>query len=262
MPRTRTIAVLLAAAVALSAVAAGGVAAAFGGSAAGDAATDGGAQTQSQIGQADDRRTIAVSGSAQVQGEPDRAVVRLAIETRADDPSAARTDAAERADGMRAALSELGLDDNQVRSEGFRLHEDRRRSADGEETTYVARHQFEVTVEDLDRTGEVIDAALDGGATNVRGVRFTLSEEQAEELRQEALERAMDDARDEAGTIADSSDLTVEDVRHASTRSNRRPMELREAPGLAGGDAAGTELNPGPVTVRATVEVRYDASTD
>jgi len=265
MPRTRTVAVLLAAAVALSAVAAGGVAAALDGPGAGDAAADGGAQgpaqTQNQMGGPDDRRTIEVSGSAQVQGEPDRAIVRLSIETRADDPSAARTEAAERADGMRAALSDLGLDDDQVRSEGFRLHEDRRRSAEGdEETTYVARHEFEVTVEDLDRTGEVIDAALDGGATSVHGVQFTLSEEQAERLREEALERAMDDARGEAETIAESGDLTVEGVRHASTHRDRYPVAVREAPAMAGGDAAGTELDPGPVTVHASVQVRYDAS--
>jgi len=267
MPRTRTVAVLLAAAVALSALTAGGVAAALDGAGAGDAVADGGAQSpaqtqnQNQMGQVDDRRTIEVSGSARVQGEPDRAIVRLSVETRADDPSTARTQAAERADGMRAALSELGLDDDQVRSDGFRLHEDRRRSPDGDDDpTYVVRHNFEVTVEDLDRTGEVIDAALDGGATNVHGVQFTLSEEQAEQLRQEALAQAMDDARGEAETIADSGDLTVEGVRHASTHNNRRPVPVRETAAMAGGDAAGTEIEPGAVTVHASVQVRYDAS--
>lgn len=213
-----------------------------------------------------DNATIHVSASADVSAPPDRALVRLAVVATADTAEEARNRAAEDADSMRAALREQGVADGQVRTAYYDLsavHED---SENGTRIVgYRAVHAFEVEVDtDADelgnRTGTVIDTAVRNGANRVEGVQFTLAEETRRELRERALERAMANARDDADLLAATGDVRITGVRSVSTADvGFHPIDagLRET--ADGGGGAATRLEPGPVTVSATVSVTYRA---
>ena len=58
---------------------------------------------------------------------------------------------------------------------------------------YVARNALEVRVDAVERTGEIIDAAVQAGATSISGVRFDLKDRAGAE--REALRLAVADAR-------------------------------------------------------------------
>lgn len=249
--------VLMFGALLLGALLVGAGAAAAGIVADGDDAASPGTQSST----AETNGSITVGASGAVQAEPDQAVVRLAVEARDDDPADARSTVAENASNMRDALADLGLDDDQVRTVGFHVFEDRERPRDPEaepEITYRARHQFEVELDDVDRVGDVIDAAMAGGATTVNGVEFTLSAETRDDLQQAALRDAMDNARLQADTIADSADRSVTDVRSVTAGDVRAPSQRVRLATMAEGDAGGTDLEPGSVTVTASVTVEYD----
>lgn len=203
--------------------------------------------------------TITVSGSGTVQAEADRAVVRVAVVSSGNDVGDVRADLSDNAQSMREALAETGIDEGQIRTAYYDISsQDRRRGPGGDEADYRGLHAFEITVEDPDSVGEVIDTAVEGGANEVDGVEFTLSQDRREQLRQDALEDAMDDARGEASTVAGAEDLSIEGVDRVSTTDfSRSPYEAR---GLATGDAGGTSINSGPVTVQASVTVVYDTS--
>jgi uncharacterized protein len=64
----------------------------------------------------------------------------------------------------------------------------------------------------------VIDAAT-GGLVGVSQVRFTLRAGTREALREEALRRAVANARSAAGVLAESADLTLDGIRTLSTAS-------------------------------------------
>lgn len=208
-------------------------------------------------------QTVTVSASGQAETAPDRAVVRVAVEATADDPTVARRRVAENASEMRAALVDLGLPADAVRTVDFDVYEDRvrPRERDGEpRTTYRARHAFAVEVGDTDRVGAVIDAAVDSGATRVHGVEFTLAEETRRELRQDAIDEAMAGARAQAETIAAAGGLQLAGVHSVRTgvRRGPRPVPVHaDAGGVAGG---GTAVEPGPVSVGAAVTVTYNAT--
>lgn len=218
--------------------------------------------TATESGQASNGRTITVSAAGEADAAPDEAVVRVSIEATADDPTVARRRVAENASSMREAIVELGLDESAIRTTGYNIYEDRVRPDErgGEpETTYRARHSFRIRIDDTDRVGEVIDAAVEGGATNVGGVEFTLSTETRSQLRREAIQAAMANARSQAEAIAGSGGMTVGDVRTVRTGATPgpRPVPRFEAAADGGG---GTAIESGPVTVRATVTVTYDAT--
>ena len=209
-------------------------------------------------------RTVTVSASGSASAPPDEALVRVSVESAAPDPTVARRRVAANASSLRRAMADLGLPPNTVRTTGYDLYEDRggrRKPGASGETTYHARHTFAVRVDDVGRVGEVIDAAVDNGATSVHGVRFTLSDATRTSLRKEATRDAMERARDRASTVAGSAGLTLTGVRAVRTGTGGGPRPYVHFAAASGGSSgASTDVQSGPVTVGASVTVTYNAT--
>lgn len=209
-------------------------------------------------------RTITVNAVGGADAPPDRARIRVAATATGDDPAAIRDELAADADALRGALESVGLTEEDYETTDYRITEERRRPTpehevpDGE-PTYRGVHAFEVTLEDPDRTGEVIDAAADSGA-EIGNVEFTLSEERREELREEAIENAMNDARSQADTIATHGDLHVTGVQKVDARQRHYGPVRYELEAADGGAASGTVIDTGDVSVEYEVTVTYNAT--
>jgi len=203
-------------------------------------------------------RTVEVAGSGAVDAQPNQAVVRLGVRTSGSDAATARQRLAENVTQLRDALSEI--EGAQVTTSGYDIGQDHRRSRENPdaEPTYVARQTFEVTINDTDNAGTVIDTAVQNGANDVDDVRFTISGERRDELEEQALQNAVDRARTKADTIADRANLTVTGVRAVTTvERGYRPYEAQAT--AAAGDGGSTTIESGPVTVTAQVQVTYEA---
>jgi uncharacterized protein YggE len=207
-----------------------------------------------------ERSTISVGATGEVTAEPDRAILNVGVEAKADDPETARERVAENVSTLRDALADVGLDSEQVTTQHYTIREDREsRRDDTRETTYRAIHQFEINVENVDEVGTVIETAVNNGATNVGRVQFTLSEESRANLRERALSNAMSNARHDAELLADNANLTIVDVKSASTGSGNVKPYRAEADMATSG--ANTDIESGPVSVSAQVQVTYNATS-
>lgn len=211
-----------------------------------------------------DGQTISVGASGSAEGTPDEAVLSVAILATADSADAAREQVATDAERMRTALRDAGVRDDQVRTAYFHIGPEYRydrETGEQEVTRYRAVHAFEVTLDDIDRAGEIIDVAVENGASQVNSVRFGLSEEAQADLRAEALENAMGNADANARTLADASDLAVVGVHSVSTSDVSYPRYFESAAVADGAGGASTVIESGPVTVTATVQVTYNATS-
>lgn len=212
---------------------------------------------------AGDKRTVQVDAAGQLQAEADQVIVRVAVEATAGDAATARQRLAENASQMRSALKELGLGDDQITTVRYDIDQRRqhpRERGDERPEEYRARHTFELTLSDINRTGTVIDTAVTNGATGVDRVQFTLSPEKRQQLNHEALTEAMGNARDKADVLADSSNLSIIGVHTVSTTRMGVHPSHESAALTASGDGGGTDINSGPVTVTARVSVAYNAT--
>lgn len=203
--------------------------------------------------------TVSVAGSGEVEVAPDQAVLRLSVTATGSDAATVNDQLASGASELRATLSDLGIAEENVQTMHYNVREDRQRPEGNGESQYVGEHAFEVRLDDVDRVGEVLDAAVQGGADDVDGVRYTISEATRDDLRDEAIRAAVSDARDEASVIADASALELGGVLSASTGgTDVRPYRTEFA--QTAGDAGGTTIDPRDVTVSASVEVTFAAS--
>ncbi|RXK51641.1 SIMPL domain-containing protein [Halorientalis pallida] len=248
----KTIALALAAAVVLT-VGAAGTVLAMGG-------------TGTQPAQAADTgdQSITVSGEGSASAQPDQAVLRFAVTAEGDDPAAIRSELASGASDLRSALSEAGVADDSIETAGYSIEEPPRRvppGSEGGETGPDLRgvHTFEVTLSDTDRAGPVVDAAAGAGA-EVESVQFTLAEDTRADLRNQALENAMSDARGQADTLASAGSLSVTGVASIdATGTNYRPVAYEDTARQSA--SGGTTIETGDVSVETSVRVVYNASS-
>lgn len=207
--------------------------------------------------------TVSVSGQGTVSAEPDQATVSIAVTATADQSSTATERLANETARLRNELS--GAESvASVTTTSFRLFE--RRDFDRPDfdrppgqrgpnvtRTFVAEQSFDVVVNDTDAVGRVVDTAVAAGATSVDSVRFTLSEERQADLRETALDRAVEDASREANAVAGSAGLALGEIKSLSVGGDFGPVfQTQEA-------RDGTVIDGGPVTVSASVQITYAA---
>lgn len=208
-------------------------------------------------------RTVSVAATGEAAAAPDRAVLHLSVQASAESAGDARSRVAENVSALRSALIDAGVDETDITTERYNLREVRSRNKAGEPglTEYRAVHALTVETGDVDRVGTLVETAVRNGATDLRGVEFTLSEQTESTLREEALNAAMDNAREDADVLATNADLEIGGVRSVSTGDvHVRPYRTEAALAASGAGAATTDVESGPVTVTARVQVTYDAS--
>ncbi|WP_058994077.1 SIMPL domain-containing protein [Haloarcula sp. CBA1127] len=198
--------------------------------------------------------TVSVNADATVERAPDRATVTVAAVGRGETAEAARNNLSGDADAITSALEDEGAT---VTSSRFQIRPEYEESREGrEQVGYVAIHTVEAETSNVSIAGTLIDAAVDAGADRVEGVRYSLSEETRQDAREEALTTAMDNARTDAEVVAAAEDRSVGDAVTVQTSNHGRPVVYAEA---MASDAGGrTNIQPGDVTVDASVSVTYE----
>lgn len=222
--------------------------------------------------------TIAVTGRGEASAEPDLAQFMVGIESRGENPEAVRSEVSERESAVRDALIDVGVDADDITTSRFRIRErheerhsgseyddDRARERSEEEdareappervTYYDGAHELAVETEDVDRIGEVLDAAIDGGADHVGGVQFTLQDETREALREEALSEAIANGRAEANHIAGEIGQDVQSVKQVDSSSGGSPIARYQLEAADDAGYASTEIHPDDVSVGVSVDM-------
>ncbi len=203
--------------------------------------------------------TATITGEGRIEAEPDLARFEATVTETGDSMTLVRDRLAQRAESLRETLLDAGIPEDRMTTGTFQIRErverDHPEQDEDQQRYFEGEHSISVEVLDLDRVGELVDTAIDGGADEIDRIQFGLTEDTREALREEALGAAIKDAAAEAEAIANELDATVIDERtiDASTGSVSPiplPRETLEGDG-------NTEVYPDEITVPATVEITY-----
>ena len=222
------------------------------------------------------KKVITVSGHGTVDTTPDEAVLRLAVVTQAEDVQNASDENSEKMDAVLAKLYEIGIPEDDAVTSGYRVRP-RYNWRDDEESLigFQVRNSLIVTVRNVTKVGDVIDAALGSGANEIDDVAFTVSDDRQAELRDEAIADAARRASADAASVADAMGVTIKGpIEISTTGSQFSPYrmymdydtgygDVMAIPGAVPTPAslkmgAGPQIHPGDVTVSAQVTVVYE----
>jgi uncharacterized protein len=197
---------------------------------------------------------VVTVGDAVVRRAPDRAFVMVSVETRAKSPREAQRLNAEAMTAVQQRLAQARLPKEALRTTGYDLQQEfdfvQGRRVPRE---FVARNGIEVRVDDVARTGEIVDAVVQSGATTVSGIRFDLQDRDGAE--REALRLAVADARARADAAAAGAGRTIdrvlkiEDSRDGIIAPPRPIMTIARA----AESVAQTPVEPGTIEIHARV---------
>ena len=218
------------------------------------------AQTPLDMPERMPNQTITVSGQGVVSAPPDRAVVRLGVQTTAPTAAEALRQNEEDVARVLGRVRSFGIADRQIEVEALQLGEDYElRSEDGPQG-YRAYRIVSVTIDSLNAVPDLIASVVEGGANRLDGLFYTL--QSSARYRDRALDQAMTDARSKAERLAAAAGASLGAVLSVEERgAGVTPV----SPGrmqLAASEVVELDANPGAYsagssTVRADVVVRY-----
>lgn len=206
--------------------------------------------------------TLTVAGNGSITRTPDQAVVRLEIETN-DDVAARATSANNAAYAKLAgALHALGLADADIKTAGYNLnYMPRPPQLPQPPPPYPPRYGYtvdrsiDVTTGRTDQAGAIIDAAVRSGVTSIGGVSFGVRDQRA--AQRQALAAAVADAESQARALADAAHVRLGRILRIAPPSIgpvTRPVLFQARMAAA---PVPTEIQPGDLTVTATVNITY-----
>jgi len=207
-------------------------------------------------------REIHATGTGSVIGTPDRAQISLAIETQNPDVKIAQQENAARMAQVIDALVATGIPKDALKTTGYTIYPvyDYADKSGSEQKiqSYRVTNTLTVTLHDVSRVGDVIDTGVVNGINTANSIRFMLSDEQAQALRTEALKEAVARAGADAQTVASALGVSISAVKNVDISMGYSPVLYENYAALDMKTAAApTPIQPGDVTVTATVKVTY-----
>lgn len=201
--------------------------------------------------------SVVVSGEGVVTAVPDQAWVRIGAESRSKGSKDAQSRNAEAMTAVQKKMTALGIPRDAVRTLAIDLQMEYD-YANGRQTPrgYVARNTIEVRVDDFTKLGDVLDAAVGSGATNLHGLRFDVKRRDA--LEREALQLAVVNAMGRAEALAAGSKRAIDRVIRIEESSVGRGPEMPVMAMRMKAEDAGTPVAAGELEIRA--QVRLTAS--
>jgi uncharacterized protein len=207
--------------------------------------------------------TITASGTGSVIGTPDRAQISLAVETENIDVKVAQAENAAIMTKVMDALKAAGIPKDALKTTGYNIYpvyDDSKFPIGQKIKAYRVTNTLTVTLHDVSRTGEVIDIGVANGINQANSIQFLLSDEQAQVLRTEALKEATDRAAADAQTVAKSLGVNISGVKTADVSQGYTPVLFQnyaKSDMASGAAPVPTPIQPGDITVTATVTVTY-----
>ena len=204
--------------------------------------------------------TLSVGGEGIVEAAPDRATISIGVVTQDRDAGLAQSNNARAAQGIVNSIVKLGVERRNIHTSdynfrpNYRAEEGRRHEING----YVVSNTVNVTVDDLELIGKIIDSALANGANNINSLDFGFKNQKA--LEEQALKAAIGDARRKAELTAQELGVRIVGVQDVNINGggfygmqrNMKAMPMMEA----SMDAA-TPIEAGTVACSASVHVTF-----
>lgn len=163
--------------------------------------------------------TVQTTGAAVIRVQPDKATVRLGVQTFALTPRESQAKNTRIVNQVLQAIRDEGVPAQDIATDYYAIRPENDYKQQGERSIvgYWTDNAVVVTLHEVDRLSSVLTAALEAGATTVDDVTFSTARlrELRDQARAMAIKAAMEKARDLSGAV----NLTTGDVQNISENS-------------------------------------------
>lgn len=206
-------------------------------------------------------RSIHVSGTGKTLVPPDKADLSLSIETQSKSAETARNQAATAMSALLKSLKSAGIVEKDIQTRTVSLYPNYTPDSANKIIGYQLSNQIAVIVRNLDKLGDIMDAAVNAGGNlaRIQGVTFGITN--PDKALAAAREEAYRDAKNKAEQYAKLAGISLGAPIQISEGSHIPPMpmpygEIR-AMKAAMSESVSTPVQTGEQEVTVTVDVLF-----
>jgi len=207
---------------------------------------------------------FSVSGQSEIITIPDEAQVRLGIEVKRSTVEAAQQEANQTISNIKKDLQALGIENKDLRTSQYSISPEHDWQSPNQRIIgYQVNASLEVKISEFEKLNQAIDAATKRGANQVGNITFSLSTDREKELKKQARQEAIGEAKDSARELASLAGIHLGKIVDVQEEQNPSQVpiyrSLAEDSGIGGmPEVAPTQIEPGSTTFNYTVTLSYE----
>lgn len=208
---------------------------------------------------------LGVSADASQEVAPDKVEITFSVVSRGADPSAIQAENDAKLRQIKERLVAMGVPEANIKTVGYALDRWSEYNKTREEYVdlgYQLSNSLRVVSYDVSKAGAIVKEAVAGGANQVQGIVFSLSDSAQKELYGTLLQKASSQAKGKAESMATASGVKIVALSQMSEGySYVEPMANFNYKAMdAAGSAPAPEvaISAGLVKVSATVSASYE----
>jgi uncharacterized protein len=196
-------------------------------------------------------RTVTVSAEGRVSVDPEIAILHIGFETKPSDAKSAYADGSRLSNAIVSAIKDVGIPETSIRSEAQRLE-----AVDAKNHKFKLAQTWTVKTPPA-RAGEILDVAINAGATDSGEIDWTVQDIHV--LEDQALDQAASRAHSDAAVMAKANGVKLGALIYITNQVSASAMERTYyannsfAPAAKGLEAQPLAIEPRKVSRTATV---------
>lgn len=160
-----------------------------------------------------DQNYFSAEGKATLEAIPDQAVVNLGVQVTETTVAAAQEQVNQIISDLQTQLAALGIEKKDIQTQDYSLYPNYNwEKGQGDITGYTVNSAVQVTCTNFDLLNQIIDAATTLGVNQVNNVNFTLSTAKQAELKKEARQQAIAQAKSNAQELANLTGIKLGNI--------------------------------------------------
>lgn len=204
-------------------------------------------------------RQMSASGQGEVYLTPDLAYVNIGVHSQAANVADALRQNNAQSQAVANALKAMGVDEKDIQTSAFNVFPQQMYGPNGEMTgtEYVVDNVVFVTVRDLSKLGELLDAVVRSGANTINSVSFDVTDKSA--ALSQARKMAIDHAKATAKEIADAAGIELGNIISLYTYV-QEPIPTFEGKGgaMMPASAGQVPVAAGQLILRVNADISYE----
>ncbi len=206
-------------------------------------------------------RQISVTGHGEVYVVPDVAYVNIGVQNTAATVTEALNQNTDQAQGIRTALASLGVADIDIQTSSFSIYPMPQYDQTGQltGTLYQASNTVFVTVRDLEKLGQILDAVVRSGANTINGISFDVTDSTAAVA--EARQKAVEDAQTQGQELVDATGTSLGEVQSIYIYGSSTPSPVYDGKGGGGGammEYSQVPIGTGQMMITVDVSITWE----
>ncbi|WP_099157527.1 SIMPL domain-containing protein [Virgibacillus ndiopensis] len=200
-------------------------------------------------------RVMTVTGNASLSVEPNVVMVQLEVVTDNKELKVAQQENTNTINQVIQSLMQLGIPRDNIQTASYNIYP-KYDYVDGKQVFrgYEVSHALNVTINDINQAGAVIDAAVQNGVNRVSNIEFTVDDK--DKYYRQALSAALENAMDKAETLAETMQVNLDPYPMKIVEKFNEPPAAFQTFATAE-KSSSTTIEPGQIVIVANVTAQF-----